>query len=108
MSTTLAERQDISDQLTQAKARLHQRQLEKAQSRVQLAGLLSTIAAKTTADERQMLNSAIQDMDMGELKAWVEYAEEEVKSLTREGDWKEWSLLNSALTTAYTRLDMAE
>jgi len=108
MSTTLAERQKINDQLTQAKVRLHQRALEKAQSRVQLAGLLSTIAGKTAADERQMLNSAIRDMAMDELKAWVEYAEEEVKSLTRENDWKEWALLNSALTTAYTRLDMAE
>jgi len=107
MSTTLAERQDISDQLTQAKARLHQRQLEKAQSRVQLAGLLSTIAGKTAADERQMLNSAIRDMAMDELKAWVEYAEEEFEELTH-ADWEEWTLLGSALTTAYMRLDRAE
>jgi len=107
MSTTLAQRQDINNQLTRAKTRLHQRALEKAQSRVQLAGLLSTMAAKTTADERRMLNSAIQDMALDELKAWVEYAEEEFEELTR-ADWEEWTLLGSALTTAYTRLDRAE
>jgi hypothetical protein len=108
MATTLAQRKNVDDQLKRAKQRLQREAAEKADARYRLAGVLSTIVSKTVADERRMMNSAVKDMDMPELRAWVDYAEDMFNDLSRETDWKEWSILGSALTTAYTRLDRAD
>jgi hypothetical protein len=87
---------------------MKRKDLQRAQSRVRLAGILSEVASRPLADQRHMLNAAVQDMHTDELRAWTDYAEDLFEDLSREEDWKMFSLLGSGLTTAYSRLNREE
>jgi len=97
---------DARQRLNEAKAEMQADAEEEARKRMRTAGMLGEMVAAEPSQQRRLLCNAVKDMSNAALNAFIDMAEDDVSDLDREDSWEAWSLLNSALTTAYTQRNL--